>query len=171
MMHVQICGDQASVKVNVENSDVQRGAPAEERRSTDDKQSVTRTYCVLLLFWSSYWFHFVALHQTESTCSVFSVPCSWCHLLQIGGVEAWNKQMLLCRCHYHGDYWWPPCLPAVNPPVSHNALSCLSLCEHLFCVIAGFHRLHSLSRVHSHRVCGLPGKQEDPPPQMVQICP
>ncbi len=139
---------------------------AEERGSTDHKQrcgKVTGTYCVLLLLWSRYSSHCASLYQTETTCSV----CSVLWFLRIGGL-VWNKQVTLCRCHHHGDYWWPTCPPAVNPPVSHNTMSCLSLCVCVcVCVFAGFHRLHCLSRVHSHRVCGLSGKQEDPPPQMV----
>lgn len=38
------------------------------------------------------------------------------------------------------------------------------------CVCAGLHRLHCLSRIHCQGVRGLPRKQEDPPPQMVQMC-
>ena len=47
---------------------------------------------------------------------------------------------------------------------------CNSVCV---CVggFTGFHRLHSFSRVHCHRFCGLPGKQEDPSPKMVDVCP
>lgn len=52
--------------------------------------------------------------------------------------------------------------PIMPCAASHAVYVCV-------CVILGLYRLHSLSWVHSHRVCGLPGKQEDPPPQMVQL--
>lgn len=44
------------------------------------------TYYVLSL-WSCCWFHLASVDQTESPWSLCSAPCSWSHLLQIGGLE------------------------------------------------------------------------------------
>lgn len=47
----------------------------------------------------------------------------------------------------------------------HYQCNCVRLC-----VCAGLHWLHSLSWIHCQGVRGLPRKQKDPSPQMVQMC-
>lgn len=133
--------------------EIQRGTPANHTNSLECGR-VTGTFCqhvtLDIQFYKAEPGCLYLYHSLDASCVVLRKP---------------EPERELCRCHYHGNYWCPI---LQFPPVSRNATCYISL---RVCVFPGLYRLHSLSRVHSHRFCGLPGKQEDPPPQMVQNCP
>lgn len=137
-----------------------------KRGRPDDTQRCGRliwTYCFVLLCWRLVCvilFHYIKQSQP---CSVFSFfDASYCKLV---GLKIEIKE---------GFCVGAITMEIIDGPFASlllvhllNSVPCFSFWMCVFCVFAGFHRLHSLSWVYSHRVCGLPGKQEDPPPQMV----
>lgn len=74
-----------SEQENVGNteSDLQRGTPAEERIRIQAINNAVGEWQEHIVFCSR--LHFASLHQTESTCSVFSVPSS-CYC-KLGGLK------------------------------------------------------------------------------------
>lgn len=124
----RVCMWRSRVREAVGNTerDTERYREAEERRSTDDKQQRGREWQAHIVFCSySAVIGFILPHHIKPVYFLYLVPdASRCKLEG----EVWNKQGILCRCHYHGDYWWPTSLPAVNPPVSNNAACRLSPC-------------------------------------------
>lgn len=149
-MNMQICEDQ---KEQGRGGDSQSDVEAHKQTIGG---RVTGTYCVFSHSGVLITFTFSHYIKVSLYCLCLSPADRHCEL---------RKQV--CRCHFHGDYYCPfaPLLLAYLYPIMLCAAS------HSPCVFSGLYRLHSLSRVHSHWFCGLPGKQEDPPPQMVQKCP
>lgn len=109
IVYMLICEDQESEKVSKKMWGTQRVIYREaHQQRKGDLQAINNAvgeWQEHIVFCSR--LHFASLHQVY----LFCVFCAFVMLLQIRGVEVWNKQVILCRCHYHGDYWWPTCLP------------------------------------------------------------